>query len=163
MSAPALPLTPIVTRAVASDVPQLVALNNRFSADGLTLARSEAFVNEHLQDYQVIRGPAGDVIGCVCVDEYSPSVAELVSLAVAPEAQGQGYGKLLIRAAEALARKRGYPELFAISLADTLFLSMGFAESTIARYPEKINRYKTISKSELSIGKKFCFSLTFVR
>ncbi|MCU0634823.1 MAG: GNAT family N-acetyltransferase [Gemmatimonadaceae bacterium] len=158
MSATTLPTTPVVTRAVASDVPQLVALNNQFSADGLTLPRTEAFVFEHLQDYQVIRGPDGDVIGCVCVDEYSPSVAELVSLAVAPAAQGKGYGKLLIRAAERLARKRGYPELFAISLADTLFLAMGFEESHIARYPEKINRYKAISKSELSIGKKFCFT-----
>jgi len=52
----------------------------------------------------------------------------------------------------------GYPELFAISLAEPLFLRMGFHESTILRYPEKIARYRAISRSELSIGRKFCFA-----
>ena len=43
-------------------------------------------------------------------------------------------------------------------LADGLFLGMGFAESTILQYPEKILRYTKISRSELSIGRKFCFT-----
>ena len=91
------------------------------------------------------------------VDEYAPSLAELVSLAVAPEAQGRGLGRRLIAAAEALARQRGYAELFAVSLADTLFLAAGFRASSIAHYPEKAARYAAISRSELSIGKKFLF------
>jgi len=61
-------------------------------------------------------------------------------------------------AAEELARQRGHRELFAISLAEPLFLAMGFQESTIMHYPEKIQRYLKISRSELSIGRKFCFS-----
>jgi amino-acid N-acetyltransferase len=112
----------------------------------------------HLADYQVIRGDAGEVIGQVALDDYSPSLVELVSLAVAPEAQGRGLGQRLVAAAEALARRRGYPELFAISLAEALFLRMGFTESSIAVYPEKIARYRGISRSELSIGRKFCFA-----
>ena len=97
-------------------------------------------------------------MGQVALDEYSPSLVELVSLAVATEAQGNGLGQRLITAAEKLARERGYPELFAISLAEPLFLRMGFQESTILRYPEKIARYRAISRSELSIGRKFCFA-----
>ncbi len=122
--------------------------------------RSEEFVTSHLQDYQVVRAHDGMVLGCVALDEYSPSLVELVSLAVDPSAQGMGLGKRLINAAEELARQRGYPELFAVSLADGLFLGMGFRESTIERYPEKITRYTKISRSELSIGRKFCFSKT---
>lgn len=147
-----------VRHAQDDDVAEIVALNNMFAPDGLTLHRSEAFVVSHLQDYQVVRGEHGNLMGQVALDEYSPSLVELVSLAVAPEAQGQGLGQQLIAAAERLARERGYPELFAISLAEPLFLRMGFAESTILRYPEKIARYRAISRSELSIGRKFCFA-----
>jgi amino-acid N-acetyltransferase len=74
--------------------------------------------------------------------------------------QGRGLGKHLIEAACALAERRGYPQIFAISLADQLFLSMGFVDSTIAHFPEKIARYVKISRSELSIGRKFCFVRT---
>ena len=147
-----------VEHAVDGDIPAIVALNNLYAPDGLTLHRSEAFVTAHLPDYQVIRDAGGRVIGQVALDEYSPSLVELVSLAVAPDRHGQGMGRRLIAAAEQLARERGYPELFAISLAEPLFLAMGFRESTIVDYPEKIARYRSISRSELSIGRKFCFT-----
>ena len=149
-----------VVHAHDDDVAEIVALNNMFAPDGLTLYRSEAFVIGHLQDYQVVRGSEGQLLGQVALDEYSPSLVELVSLAVAPDAQSHGLGQRLITAAEKLARERGYPELFAISLAEPLFLRMGFLESTILRYPEKIARYRAISRSELSIGRKFCFAKT---
>ena len=155
---PAWPLR--VEHAHDDDVTEIVALNNMFAPDGLTLYRSEAFVIGHLQDYQVVRGPEGQLLGQVALDEYSPSLVEIVSLAVAPDAQSHGLGQRLITAAEKLARERGYPELFAISLAEPLFLRMGFLESTILRYPEKIARYRAISRSELSIGRKFCFAKT---
>jgi amino-acid N-acetyltransferase len=147
-----------VVHAAEADIADIVTLNNLFAPDGLTLHRSEAFVVAHLQDYQVVRASNGTLLGQVALDEYSPSLVELVSLAVAPDAQGQGLGQELITAAEQLARERGYPELFAISLAEPLFLRMGFEESTILRYPEKIARYRAISRSELSIGRKFCFA-----
>lgn len=152
-----------VEHASDADVGDIVALNNLFAPDGLTLHRSEAFVVAHLQDYQVVRAPDGSLMGQVALDEYSPSLVELVSLAVAPDAQGNGLGQHLITAAEKLAQDRGYPELFAISLAEPLFLRMGFHESTILRYPEKIARYRAISRSELSIGRKFCFAKKLTR
>ncbi len=147
-----------VEHAKDRDIASISALNNLFAPDGLTLPRSEEFVTNHLQDYQVVRDTDGSVLGCVALDDYSPSLVELVSLAVLPTAQGHGIGRRLIEAAQALASERGYPELFAISLADQLFLGMGFQDSTIDRYPEKIARYQKISRSELSIGRKFCFS-----
>lgn len=148
----------VVHHAGEDDIPAIVALNNLYAPDGLTLMRSEAFVTAHLQDYQVIRGADGRIRGQVALDEYAPSLAEIVSLAVAPDQQGQGLGQHLITAAEHLARERGHRELFAISLAEALFLRMGFTLTSIEIYPEKIARYKSISRSELSIGRKFCFT-----
>ncbi len=148
---------PAAVGATEADVKAIVALNNQFSADGLTLPRTEEFVAQHLSDYRIVRGPDGAVWGQVALDEYSPSLCELVSLAVAPAAQGKGLGRHLIAAAVDLANRRGYPQLFAVSLADTLFLGAGFMQSSIDQYPEKIWRYRAISRSELSIGKKFLF------
>lgn len=148
---------PVINRARERDIPDIAALNNLFAPDGLTLIRTEAFVAAHLDGYLVCRDRDDALIGCVALDEYSPSLVELVSLAVAPVAQGRGLGKQLIEAACKLAERRGYPQIFAISLADQLFLSMGFVDSNIAHFPEKIARYTKISRSELSIGKKFCF------
>ena len=151
------PALPPAISATDADVKAIVVLNNQFAADGLTLPRTEEFVAQHLSDYRVVRGPDGSLWGQVALDEYSPSLCELVSLAVAPAAQGKGLGRHLIAAAVDLANRRGYPQLFAVSLADTLFLGAGFLQSSIDQYPEKIWRYRAISRSELSIGKKFLF------
>jgi amino-acid N-acetyltransferase len=144
-------------RPAADDAATIAALNNLFAADGLTLPRTDAFVEQHLADYQVARDANGRLVGCVAVDEYSPALAELVSLAVHPDAQGRGLGKQLIQAAIALAHRREYAMLFAVSFSDELFLSQGFAASTIDRFPEKKARYAAISRSEIKIARKFCF------
>ena len=144
-------------RANETDLQQLVALNNRFAPQGLTLTRTEDFAYAHLADYRIIRDADGGVMGCVALEEYSPSVVELISLAVSPDAQGLGHGKVLIAAAEDLARRRGYAELFAVSYSDDLFLECGFERTALSAYPEKISRYTKIDQSEIQVGEKHCF------
>jgi amino-acid N-acetyltransferase len=141
-----------------TDIQAVVDLNNRFAPQGLTLPRSPNFAYAHLQDYRVLRDADGGIVGCVALDEYSPSVVELISLAVSPDAQGIGHGKVLIAAAERLARTRGYRELFAVSYSDDLFLSCGFSRSALSRFPEKIVRYQSLDQSEILVGEKHCFA-----
>jgi amino-acid N-acetyltransferase len=147
-----------ITAANETDVPELLSLNNRYSASGLTLARSPEFAANHLSDYRVLRDATGGIIGCVALDEYSPSVAEIISLAVNADAQGLGHGRALIRAAVQLAEKRGYLELFAVSYSDELFLSCGFERAPLTTYPEKISRYQKVDRTEIEVGEKHCFA-----
>ena len=151
-------MTMTIEPARLDDAPAIAALNNIYAPDGLTLARTPTFVAERIDGYRVARGDDERVVGIVAVDEYAPSLAELISLAVAPDMHGQGLGARLVGEAERVARQRGYDELFAVSLADGLFLGLGWEESTILRYPEKQARYRAISRSELAIGRKFCFA-----
>jgi amino-acid N-acetyltransferase len=146
-----------VSRANETDIQELVALNNKYVAEGLTLPRTEQFAYSHLADYRVVRDADGGVVACAALDEYSPTIVELVSLAVTQDAQGLGYGKALIAAVEKLARKRGYEQLFAVSYSDELFLSCGFEHAELAKYPEKIARYAKLDRSELEVGEKHCF------
>ena len=64
----------------------------------------------------------------------------------------------MIAAAVALARSRGYLELFSVSYSDDLFLSSGFERVPLTTYPEKISRYVKVDKSELEVGEKHCFA-----
>jgi N-acetylglutamate synthase-like GNAT family acetyltransferase len=146
-----------VERAHEPDIPGIAALNNRFAPQGLTLPRTPEFVYAHLADYRVIRGADGEIIGCAGLDEYSPSVVEIISLAVSQDEQGVGHGKALIKAVEQLARRRGYAEVFSVSFSDDLFLACGFERTPLSTYPEKIARYEKIDRSELRVGEKHCF------
>lgn len=148
---------PRLQRASETDIPALVTLNNMFAPEGKTLPRDENFAFEHLHDYWVLRGERGALLGAVALDEYSPSLVELVALAVDPSARGRGFGKQLIEAACELARRRGYAEIFAVSFADALFLDAGFERAALAAYPEKVSRYERIDRSELQVGEKHCF------
>lgn len=143
-----------------TDIPQLLSLNNRYSAEGLTLARTPEFAANHLSDYRVLRDAQGGIIGCVALDDYSPSVAELISLAVDQDAMGLGYGRKLIQAAVDLAKARGYSELFAVSYSDELFLSCGFSRTPLDTYPEKISRYTKVDRTEIEVGQKHCFAIS---
>jgi amino-acid N-acetyltransferase len=150
---------PRLVRATELDIPALVTLNNMFAPEGKTLPRDETFAFNHLQDYWVLRGERGALLGAVALDEYSPSLVELVALAVDPSARGKGHGKTLIAAAIDLARRRGYQEIFAVSFADALFLDAGFERAELAKYPEKVSRYERIDRSELQVGEKHCFRI----
>ena len=146
-----------IEAAQVDDVTALSELNNRFSPEGLTLPRSETWVLNHIDDYRVVRDEHGHVLGSVCLDDYSPSLVELVSLAVQPSQQGKGLGRALIGAAVDLAKRRGYPELFAVSFSDSLFQHCGFRFGDINRYPEKRTRYAKVSEDEWTVGQKHCF------
>lgn len=149
---------PRIGSANETDIPALLSLNNRYSASGLTLARSAEFAANHLSDYRVLRDAQGGVIGCVALDEYSPSVAEIVSLVVDEDVHGLGYGRELIGAAVDLATARGYQDLFAVSYSDEMFLSSGFERVPLETYPEKISRYVKVDRTEIEVGKKHCFA-----
>jgi amino-acid N-acetyltransferase len=151
---------PRLQRATEMDIPALVTLNNMFVPEGKTLPRDENFAFNHLHDYWLLRGERGAVLGAVALDEYSPSLVELVALAVDPSARGRGHGKQLIEAACDLARRRGYAEIFAVSYADLLFLDAGFERAELPAYPEKVARYERIDRSELQVGEKHCFRRT---
>lgn len=141
------------------DLAMLVSLNNRHVSAGLTLPRTPEFAANHLSDYRVLRDATGGAIGCIALDEYSPSVAEIISLAVEPDAQGLGHGRALIAAIVELARARGYTELFAVSYSDELFLSTGFDRVPLPTYPEKISRYVKVDRTEIEVGEKHCFAM----
>ena len=68
----------------------------------------------------------GMMVGFVALEIYSPKLAEIRSLAVAPLYQGRGIGKKLIQACIDLAKEKRILEVMAITAADDFFLKCGF-------------------------------------
>ena len=141
---PVLGLLPLVARkASVADVEQVAALVNGFAAEDIMLPRTPEQVLACLDSYVVVRDARGRVVACGALREYSPSLAELVSLAVAREAHGCGLGTTVVAAVEGLARKRGFDSVFAHTLSPRFFTACGYAVVDRALVPEKVARATT--------------------
>jgi amino-acid N-acetyltransferase len=140
-----------VRHALATEAPAIVALIDQNVANGELLPRTEEFVRMHV-DHFLVAEENGRVVGCVHLDEYAPSLAEVRSLAVAPEAQGIGMGAALTAALERLARVRGYATLFAVSNSGEFFRRLGYEERHIPeldRERSSVSRYKGVHAKDL--------------
>ncbi|MGB7341101.1 MAG: GNAT family N-acetyltransferase [Phototrophicaceae bacterium] len=117
---------PVTIRiAQADDLPTIKALIERFVTDGILLPRT--FQELHnLLDNLFVAEMDGMIVGCAALDIYNNKLAEIRSLAVAPEAQGNGVGKLLVQACVERGREQQILEVMAISASEDFFRSCGF-------------------------------------
>lgn len=126
--------------ARASEVDEIARLNNFFADQHVMLRRTPQMIALALNDYLVAVDERGRIHGCGALKEYSPSIAEVAAIAVSPGVQGQGLGRRIVRSVEELARKRGIPEVFVLTLEPQFFEALGYLRVDRARYPEKIRR-----------------------
>jgi amino-acid N-acetyltransferase len=129
-----------VRPACGGDVIGITSLVNGYAAEAIMLPRSPESVRMTLHDFVVAVDSFGNVMACGALKEYSPSLAEVASVAVARDAHGLGLGTAIVAEVERLARKRGIDELFALTLTPKFFESTGYAVVDRALYPEKIRR-----------------------
>jgi amino-acid N-acetyltransferase len=129
-----------VRRARPQDAVAISRLNNSFAIEGLMLLRTPEMISLAIDDYIVAQGPAGEILACGALKEYSPSVAEIAAIAVSRDAHGQGLGRAIVRRVEDLARMRGIYDVFALTLQPDFFSAIGYERVDRARYPEKIRR-----------------------
>ena len=133
----------------ADAIVRLIGLN---VPSGELLPRSTEFVASHA-DHFLVASRDGRIIGCVHLDEYAPSLAEVRSLAVSPEAQGLGVGSALVAGLERLARVRGYRTVFAVSNNEEFFLRRGYVVRHIPeldRERSSVSRYKGVFAKDLA-------------
>lgn len=147
----------LVRRAVRADVSQIWQLVSEYAAQGLMLPRTPAQIDARIDNYVVASDEKGHVVACAALEEYSPSLAEVSSVAVAPTHHGKGLGSQVVLGVERLARARDIEELFALSLTDNFFLSLGYNPTTVSRFPEKLARYEVLAQEGVQIVPKRCF------
>jgi amino-acid N-acetyltransferase len=117
---------PVTIRpANQSDVPAISALVNGFAAQNLMLPRSESQVWVALPDF-VVAESDGRLAGCGSLIALTPTLAEIRSLAVAVEFQGQGVGAQIVGALLDAARLRELDQVCALTLRPNFFQNQGF-------------------------------------
>jgi amino-acid N-acetyltransferase len=126
----------------ASAVHRVIA---HYAGEGLLLPRTEAEIREHIARFLVLvekRNGDERVLGCVALEPYGSDLAEIRSLAVAPDARGQGrnVGDRLMKAAMDTARRRKIARLFAVTHRPEFFSRYGFTAGPRQMVPEKIDR-----------------------
>lgn len=139
-------------RATPHDAIAIRELIDLYVPSGTLLPRTEEFITMHAHDFIVAVDEDGSVVGCVHLDEYAPSLAELRSLAVAPDTQGKGIGRTLVKGTEEFARRRGYTTLFAVSNDEAFFRRFGFTPRHIPeldRERSEVSRYKGVYAKDL--------------
>ncbi|HUA22294.1 MAG TPA: GNAT family N-acetyltransferase [Bryobacteraceae bacterium] len=102
-------------------------------------------VQSHLPRLQsfFVAEAGGELVGCCALQVYSKRLAEVRSLAVAPEFQDRGVASKLVECCVARARERGVRELFAVTSQTSFFGRLGFAT---------FRREKTAMFLELTTG-----------
>ena len=147
---------PIVRSANRGDVDQIWELVSCYTAQGLMLPRTHDQIAMNIDNY-VVATSGGRVVACAALEEYSPSLAEISSVAVAKSEHGNGLGTDVVLGVERLARARDIAEVFALSLSDRFFLSLDYEATSISRYPEKLARYDRLAEQGVEIVPKRCF------
>ncbi|HVF38329.1 MAG TPA: GNAT family N-acetyltransferase [Gemmatimonadaceae bacterium] len=147
---------PVVRAATRADIDQIWELVSVYAAEGLMLPRTREQIAMRIDNY-VVAADAGRIVACAALEEYSPSLAEVSSVAVAKGEHGSGLGTQVVLGVERLARARDINELFALSLTDKFFLSLDYAPTSISRYPEKLATYDKLRANGIDIVPKRCF------
>jgi len=141
----------IIRRARVDDAGAMSLLIHEYVAVGTLLPRPPEFIIERTLDF-LVATVRGRLVGCAHLEEYSPSLAELRSLVVDPDFQGQGVGVALVGAIETLAAQRDYATIFAVSNNEAFFLARGYTPRQIPeldRERSAVSRFKGVFAKDL--------------
>ena len=119
------PAPVLIRQARLSDVPSILRIINDYAGKAVMLPRTEMEMCEHLRDFLVaVEGET--VVGCGALHFYTQHMAELRSLAVAPEHAHSGIGGKITRELLNQARELGVDVVFAFTYVPGFFEKMGF-------------------------------------
>ena len=111
--------------ASMQDIPALLALINDYATQGIMLPRTEFEMAENIRDF-VVAYAGENLVACGALHFYSPTVAEVRSLAVHPSCKGQNLGHDIVMALEHEAIRHKLQSLFAFTYVEGFFRKMGY-------------------------------------
>jgi len=115
----------VVRRASLRDIPALLALINAYAMKQIMLPRTEFEMAENIRDFIAVY-EANRLLGCGALHFYTPTSAEIRSLAVDPNRKSGGIGRTIIEALEKDAAEHGLEALFAFTYVPGFFRKLGY-------------------------------------
>ncbi|WP_342767160.1 N-acetyltransferase [Sulfoacidibacillus thermotolerans] len=147
----------MIRTATVEDVEQIALLLRHYADQGLLLPRSRQSICENLLSFYVIE-EAGHVYGTGALHVLGDDLAEIRSLAIAQNAQGKGYGRVLVDTLFQRAQELKIPRVLALTYQEAFFSRCGF------QVVEKQNLHQKIWKDCINC-KKFpaCDEIAMIR
>ncbi len=128
----------LARKAILPDAETIRDIIRDFTPDGTLLPRSLAEICENIRDFHVVEDDDGTIIGCGALHLYGMHLAEIRSIAVWPQKQKSGGGRLLI---EALLAEADHQKVTCVCLFTRIpeFVAhMGFTMAQREELPDKI-------------------------
>ncbi len=126
-----------VRKAGMADIPHILKLINSYAADGVMLPRTEFEMSENIRDF-VCAYDGEQLVGCGALHFYTPTSAEVRSLAVWPSEKARGVGRAVVEALEKEAWDEGLESIFAFTYVPGFFAKLGFGEVERGELPLKV-------------------------
>lgn len=130
-----------IRKAELKDVQALFEMINHYVAEGIMLRRTLTDLYESVREFKVaVAEEDGVILGAGALKIYSPELAEIRSLCVAPGLNGRGVGRAITESLLEEAEQYQLKTVFALTTSPGFFGKMGFREMARERFPMKIWR-----------------------
>lgn len=125
-----------VRKAAIRDIHDILELIDWYAAQGIMLHRTELEMSETIRDFWVAYD-GNILIGCGALHFYTPTTAEVRSLAVLEQAKHRGVGRAIVEKLEEEARENDLEAIFAFTYVPGFFHKLGFEETERGELPLK--------------------------
>jgi amino-acid N-acetyltransferase len=126
----------IARRATLQDIPALLTLINAYAQKQIMLPRTEFEMAENIRDFVVIFDNIY-LVGCGALHFYTPTSAEIRSLAVDPRRKASGIGRRIVEELERDAADNGLASIFAFTYVPGFFSKLGYQQVNRGELPLK--------------------------
>ncbi|MDQ0189557.1 N-acetyltransferase [Alicyclobacillus cycloheptanicus] len=126
-----------IRQATVKDVPEMQQLIQHYADMGLMLPRSAKSLYENLQCF-VVGTSEGRIVGTAGLHILWQDLAEIRSLAVHPETQGQGLGRRIVQHLLGTAAALGIDQVLSLTYQTGFFAKLGFEVVEKHTLPHKI-------------------------
>ncbi len=131
---------PMLRKAVIDDVKIIHRVLSHYGDQGLLLARPLSELYDHLRDFFVLvtDDPEQRIVGTCALGICWEDLAEIRSLAVLEDQQGNKHATRLVEACLSEARSLGIKRVFALTYVVGFFGKMGFRTVEKSQLPHKV-------------------------
>jgi amino-acid N-acetyltransferase len=119
-------MTFTIRRARTSDVPAIKALVAPLAEQRILMAKETVAYYEGLPEFRIAESADGEVLGCGALHIMWEDLAEIRTLATAPDARGRGVGRALVGELLEEARRTGVGRVFCLTFEVEFFRRHGF-------------------------------------
>lgn len=114
-----------IRKATASDLPTIRTLIE--ANPDTILSRPDEELSTLVDNFWVAEHE-GEVVGCSCLEIYSPKIAEIRTVIVRSDKQGLGIGAALVKVAADEAERQQIREVMVVTSSPEYFNKLGFGE-----------------------------------